>query len=178
MGEIKNFIKEKLVIGILTTVPWNLSKVYNVLEKDFGEIDYKSSLLDFVYTDYYIPEMGHDIKRCFISFRDLVEPSDLSDIKVKTNEIETIFSIENNRKMNLDPGLLSLERFMLATTKNNGHRVPLLKGIYAEITLLFVNKKFQNLPWTYADYRSTEYQDILLSIRSLYKKNLKQGMKN
>lgn len=174
MGEIKDFTKEKLVIGVLSTLPGSRGELIRILEQEFGTIDYESPCMDFNFTNYYVPEMGSGIQRCFYSFETCVDPSTLYDIKIRTNRMEERFSAENMRKINLDPGLLSLDRFMLATTKNNGHRIPLKEGIYAEVTLLFVNKKFEPLPWTYTDFRSREYQDILLKIRALYKKNLKE----
>ena len=70
--------------------------------------------------------------------------------------------------------MLSMKRFILATSKDNGHRIPLQKGIYGEVTLLFVNKKFQSLPWTYIDYQSEEYSKVLEEIRIIYKNNIKQ----
>jgi len=174
MGSIKSFTGEKLIIGILSAIPEKQDKVEQFLREEFGYIDFKSRLLPFEFTNYYNPEMGKEIKKWFISFENLIDPSLLYDIKIRTNRIEKIFSIHGKRKMNLDPGMMSLDRFMLATTKNNGHRVPLRQGIYAEVTLLFVNRKFQALPWTYADFCSEEYQHILLEIRQLYKNNLKE----
>ncbi len=174
MGEIKDFSKEKLVIGVLSTLPDSREELMRLLEDEFGSIDYQSPLMDFDFTNYYVPEMGNGIQRCFYAFETCVDPSLLYDIKIRTNRMEQRFSTGDKRKINLDPGLLSLDRFILATTKNNGHRIPLQKGIYAEVTLLFVNKKFEPLPWTYADFRSQEYQDILLEIRALYKKKLKK----
>ncbi len=173
MGEIKAFTKENLVVGVLSTLPGRMDALSRLLEEEFGRIEYKSSLLDFDFTRYYVPEMGEGIQKCFFSFERCVDPATLSAIKRRTNMMEKQFSDGGKRKINLDPGLLSLDRFILATTKNNGHRVPLKDGIYAEVTLLFMNKKFEPLPWTYADFRSAEYQQILLEIRALYKKKLR-----
>ena len=78
-------------------------------------------------------------------------------IKRETNDIEDRFREQGLRKVNLDPGLLSLPRFVLATTKDNAHRIPLEGGIYAEITLLFGKGTFRPLPWTYPDFRSENY---------------------
>jgi hypothetical protein len=73
------------------------------------------------------------------------------------------------RPVNLDPGLLSLARFVLASTKPSAHRVPLASGIYAEIELLFERGSFRPVEWTYPDYRTREYLDILGHIRGLLK---------
>ena len=174
MGEIKGFTPEKLIIAVLISQPDMFEKLQKKLTSAFGQIDYKSEFLDFNYTNYYDREMGSSIKRVFLSFKSLVSPDRLADIKIQTNEFENSFLKEQERKVNLDPGMLSVKRFMLATTKDNGHRIPLQKGIYGEVTLLFVNKNFKALPWTYIDYQSEEYSKILKSIRAIYKDNLKK----
>ncbi len=174
MGSAIDFEKEKLVIGVLYSKQGIKDKLVEILTAEFGSADYISDDLDFNFTDYYNGEMGEGIKRFFVSFSTLVDPSKLAEIKTITNFLEQKFAREGNRKVNLDPGMLSIERFMLATTKNNGHRIPLNSGIYAEVTLMFVSKHFQPLPWTYADYQSSEYQSILMEIRKKYKEDLKR----
>ena len=174
MGEITGFTPEKLIIAVLISRQDMLNKLVKKLTDTFGQIDYKSEFLNFDYTNYYDSEMGSSIKRIFLSFQNLVSPDTLADIKIHTNEIENDFLLDGARKVNIDPGMLSVKRFMLATTKDNGHRIPLQKGIYGEVTLLFVNKNFKALPWTYIDYQSEEYSEILKSIRTIYKDNLKE----
>lgn len=169
MGEINPFTPQKLVIAILVAEEKFLSQVEEELCKVFGPLDYRSPLLPFTFTRYYEKEMGPVLHRCFLSMQQLVDPADLGQIKITTNKIEEGFKIEGNRKVNLDPGLLSLSRFILATTKENAHRIPLQRGIWAEITLLYTKKDFQPLPWTYPDYATRIYRDILLEIRNLYK---------
>jgi len=174
MGEIKNFSLEKLVIAALISREDMLNKLIDTLTHNFGPIDYQSNLINFSYTDYYNLEMGNEIKRIFFSFKNLIDPFTLPDIKILTNNLENDFLVDNQRKINLDPGMLSLKRFILATSKDNGHRIPLQKGIYGEVTLLFISKNFKALPWTYIDYRSEEYSKILKEIRIIYKNNLRE----
>ena len=174
MGVIKMFEKENLVIGVLTTLEDVDSGLLSALEEAFGPADLVSETLDFRWTSYYDREMGDGIKRRFYSFEQLVDPSELSRIKTLSNEIEEKWAVSGNRKVNLDPGLLDLNRLILATTKNVGHRIPLENGIYGEVTLIFMKKEFHPLPWTYPDYRSPEYMKILKEIRSLYREKLKR----
>ena len=177
MGEITGYTPEKLIIAVLISRQDMFEKLVSKLVDTFGPLDYKSDSLNFDYTDYYDSEMGSSIKRIFLSFLTLVSPDSLADIKIRTNEIENSFLIDQKRKVNIDPGMLSVKRFMLATTKDNGHRIPLQKGIYGEVTLLYINKNFKSLPWTYIDYQSEEYSEIFKSIRAIYKDNLKQKSK-
>ncbi len=174
MGRIGVFPPHKLVVCTLISSEDLLSPVRKALENRFGPIDYQSPLIPFDFTQYYEEEMGTDLLRCFFSVQTLVDPSTLSQIKIETNRMEESFAVGGNRRVNLDPGLLALSRFVLATTKESGHRIPLRDGIWGEITLLYMKKDFQPLPWTYPDYATRVYRDILLTIRALYKEQLKQ----
>lgn len=175
MGDINQFVKQKLVIGILISRAELKDELFNRLTREFGEPDYISPPLVFNFTNYYDEEMGTPITRYFISFSDLVDPAELAEIKLKTNAIENEFSLEGKRKINLDPGILNLSRFILATTKDGSHRIPLRAGIYGEVTLTFEHKQFRPMPWTYPDFRSEEYLAILKEIRNLYVTQLKPG---
>lgn len=137
-------------------------------------MDFLSPVLPFEYTDYYCEEMGKPLWRCFFAFAELVPPDRLAEIKLLTNRIEAGFSTDRRRNVNLDPGLISLDRLVLASTKDNGRRIPLAKGIYGEVTLVYIDKAFRPLEWTYPDYRSDEYRFLLGSIRTIYRNQLKQ----
>ena len=173
MGAIEPFAKNKLIMGVLSTLPEKKDELRHLLVEEFGPIDYESQEFDFNFTDYYVPEMGSGIKRFFYSFVNLVSPDQLPDIKIRTNGLEEQFALDGNRKINLDPGLLSLSSLILATTKNNVHRIPLQKGIYGEVTLMYVNREYQILPWTYADYRTPAFHEIFKEMRTLLKKKFK-----
>lgn len=177
MGIISGFIPEKLIIGILTSRPDALAKVADDLVLDFGSIEYTSAILPFSFTSYYDREMGSPIYRRFVAFEKLVDPVILSSAKLRTNVIEADYALGGNRTVNIDPGLLSLKRLILASTKDNGRRVPLQNGIYAEITLVYMDGDFHTLDWTYPDYKSNEYRDIFREIRNLYRLQLKQHRK-
>jgi hypothetical protein len=174
MGQTGVFTPWKLVIGLLFSARTQPPSLRGRLEREFGPVDYESPVLPFTFTSYYQKEMGATISRRFMSFGKLVRPETLADIKILTNSIETEYLVAAGRQVNLDPGLLSLSRFILATTKDNSHRIPLDKGIYAELTLQFAKKDFQILPWTYPDYATREYRDILKKIRDIFQSNLKQ----
>lgn len=173
MGVPVAFKPEKLVVGILTTRPHALGDQLRDMETGLGRVDFQSDEIPFTFTSYYSKEMGPDIRRVFVSFATLVEPQRLADVKLFTNSLEDAWRESGNRKTNLDPGLLSLNRFVLATTKDGSHRIPLSKGIYAEVTLTFEKGSFKPAPWTYPDYASAPYIAILNSIRSLYRDQIR-----
>jgi hypothetical protein len=169
MGQIHPFRPEKLVMPILISRKWMRTSLLERLRSSYGPIDYTSIDLPFTFTRYYDEEMGTPITRFFVSFLRLVDPGTLSDIKKDTNQLENIFTEGGSRKVNIDPGLLNLSRFVLASSKDGSHRVALSDGVFAEVTLIYERGGYRPLEWTYPDYRSEEYLQILADIRKLYR---------
>ncbi|MDD5669512.1 MAG: DUF4416 family protein [Candidatus Omnitrophica bacterium] len=172
MGEISKPQQVKLVCGLIFQDETLLNKTVRILEKKFGSVDFKSTILPFNYTDYYEKEFGTGLKRAFVSFTKLIPPDHLASIKVYTNYLELKSGKTGQRRINIDPGYLDLAKLVLATTKDFSHRVYLSKGIYAEITLSYKDKSFRIHPWTYPDYRTPEYLEIFHTIRNLFSKQL------
>lgn len=169
MGQINPFKPEKLVMPILISRTQMRLSLLEELQTRYGRIDYISIDLPFSYTRYYDEEMGTPITRFFVSFLRLIDPGILARIKSETNVLESRFCEEGKRKVNIDPGLLSLSRFVLASSKDGSHRVPLSDGVFAEVTLVYERGSYRPLEWTYPDYRSEEYLAILADIRKLYR---------
>ena len=173
MAEAREFQRCALIMGVLSTLESQHDRLISVLEENFGLVDMHSPVLDFSFTDYYDSEMGGRPVRYILLFRNLIDPAALADIKTLTNELEKQFSLEGNRRINLDPGTLSLANLVLATCKDRSHRIPLKDGIYGETTLIYQDHDYQRLPWTYADYSSDEVRAILRSFRARYRELLK-----
>ena len=174
MASAKEFQKRALVMGILSSCENRHEELISVLTEKFGPLVIQSPVMDFPYTDYYDSEMGSHPVRYLLMFRELVDPSTLADIKTLTNSLEKCFVSETGgRTVNIDPGLLSLSGFILATCKERSHRIPLKDGIYAETTLIYQGGAFIRLPWSYADYSSDEIRSVLRDFREKYKKILK-----
>ena len=173
MAEAREFQRCALIIGVLSTLESQHDRLIAVLEDNFGPVDMHSQAMDFSFTDYYNSEMGGRPVRYLLLFRNLIDPSALADIKTLTNELEKQFSLDGNRRINLDPGTLSLANLVLATCKDRSHRIALKDGIYGETTLIYQDHDFQRLPWTYADYSSDEVRSILRSFRARYRELLK-----
>ena len=169
MGRIIPFKPEKLVMPILISRIQMRSSLLEELQSRYGPIDYMSTDLPFHYTRYYDEEMGTPITRFFVSFLRLIDPGILAGVKTGTNALENRFREGGKRKVNIDPGLLSLSRFVLASSKDGSHRIPLSAGVFAEVTLVYERGSYRPLQWTYPDYRSDEYLEILADIRKLYK---------
>ncbi len=174
MGKIKKPQKVKLVISCLTNQEKFIELVSNDLIKAFGEIEEISERFIFNHTKYYEREMGSNLFRRFIVIKPLFDREHIAEVKVITNNIENKYAINNKRQINLDPGYITLENFILFTTKNYTHRIYLEKGIYADLTLIFQKKEFNPLEWTYPDYSEKIIRDYLKKIREKYKEQLKK----
>jgi hypothetical protein len=168
MGQIRTFIPELLIMGVLCSRPETLPEARRRLVDVFGPLARETDPVPFLFTDYYNEEMGVPIQRFFMVFEELVDPSRLPWIKLQTNQIEEAFMENGQRKLNLDPGILSADNLILATTKDRSHRIPLADGIFGEVTLIYTKGAFQSLPWTYADYRSEEFKAFFKEFRSDY----------
>jgi hypothetical protein len=175
MGKIGRPRPEKLVMGFLYKDAGVYEAAKKMLVKKFGAFDLESGELAFCWTTYYSEEMGDGLKRRFLSFKKNVDPGSLAGIKIYSNRTESkfLYPDSENRAINIDPGLLSLSGFVLATTKNFAQRIYIGRGIYAEITLRYKAGRFITHEWTYPDYASAEYGAILNKIRGLYKEQVK-----
>jgi hypothetical protein len=154
-----------LVMSVLVSDIAVWPEVKKELEGGFGPIEEDVGPLGFDFTSYYEREMGKGIVRRLWRFECLVGRVFLADVKQFTNRLEQEFARSGKRVFNLDPGLLSLENFILATGKNRAHRVYLQKGIFADLTLTFEKGSFRPTPWTYPDYRDAKMIQILNSFR-------------
>ena len=163
------------------------------LQAAYGQILLESSLFDFVETNYYEARMGPALKKIFFAFEHLIRPTQLTDIKLRTNELEhrcpRIFKDPRNLKasqhnsvspsvpdrlLNLDPGFVATDKLVLATTKDQAHRIYLGRGIFAETTLRYAHGEWIPWPWTYPNYRHANYHVFFKQVREVYLRLLKQ----
>lgn len=163
----------KLVVGLLLNSKSLLSEITRDLAQRFGKIDMTSAWMDFDYTDYYTKEMGKPLFRRMLVFRRLIEQTDLAKIKLATNDMELSYAINGKRCVNIDPGYLLLERFVLGTGKNYTHRIYVGHGIYADLTLIFQKGAYRALPWTYPDYQDGNMIEFLNQVRRKYAADLR-----
>ena len=174
MGVEKEFHQVKFFSGFIYRDKNIYQAVKAKLAGIFSPVDLESGVFNFDFTTYYNKEMGTPLFRRFISFKALIPPGQLPDIKLLTNKIEIETAVKGKRTINLDPGYLSEANVIIATTKNNYHRVPLQKGIYAHMEYVIKGKKICPLEWTYPDFKSTGYLDFFHELRQLYKKEMKE----
>ena len=162
----------KLVIGLLSGDLALFTQATAKLQESYGSIDVESTVFPWTTTNYYREEMGENLLRKFVAFEPLLSPEALVRIKLETNALELSLSgataPNTPRRVNLDPGYLDATKLVLASTKNQAHRIYLAQGIYAEVTLLYHHGEFHPFLYTYTDYRWPDTQEFLRRVRSRY----------
>jgi hypothetical protein len=167
--------KAKLIIGFFMKDKNMLKPFADKMEHAYGPVDMVSRWIPFDFTSYYETEMGAPLFRRLLAFEKPVPQDQLADIKIYTNELEIQYMEYGKRRINADPGILSHERFVLATGKNFSHRIYLKHGIFADLTLIFTQGRFQELPWTYPDYKDKNLLSFLEKVRNKYIMDLKRN---
>ncbi len=181
----------KLVLSVLAAADWWLvawPEYRADLVERFGPVDYETPLLPFDHTAYYDDELGAPqsggpqsggLSRRLLGFERLVPLDALVAVKLATNADERAQARPGgSRRVNLDPGLVTLERLVLASGKNFTHRVYLGQGVWADLTLIY-NKKtgWVVLPWTFPDYAAEDMKRRLTELRALYKTTVETAAK-
>jgi hypothetical protein len=163
-----------LVVAAFSRHVTLLEQARTALEGLYGPVGRTSAVYAFDQTRYYEASMGADLRKQLWAFTDLITADRLAEIKHRTNAVERELAagLAEPRPLNLDPGYLVLGKFVLATTKDQAHRVYLRDGIFAEVTLHFQDGRFRPWPWTYADYRLDEVVEFLGEAREFYKRRL------
>jgi hypothetical protein len=175
MGKPREPEPVKLFMSILSAKEESFQQAMADLRPAFGEVDFTSERFLFHFTDYYTREMGPNLFRHFLTFEPLISASALPEIKQATNRIEERnASPGGNRRVNIDPGYLNLGQVILATTKGYTHRPYLREGIYADLTLIFRDRSYQALDWTYPDYAKQEIISLFNQCRIRYREALKR----
>lgn len=164
----------KLVISMFMHDREAIAPVIEDLCAELGPVDMISPWMHFDHTDYYEAEMGAPLHRRMAVFKNLIEQQKLADIKHFTNRVEDRYTDSARRRVNIDPGYLLAERFVLATGKNYSHRIFIGKEIYADLTLVYRSGSFQPLQWTYPDYGEQRMRRYLNAARRKYLDDLRR----
>lgn len=165
----------KLCVSVIAAGPDLLEAAIRELAMRYGVPDYVSEVLSFDYTDYYAAEMGPSLIRRFVAFDGLIRPEELPAVKHYANALEEKFLEGGARRVNIDPGYIALQHFILATGKGFSHRPYIGQGIYADLTLVYRKETYGPLEWTYPDYRSERTIGMLNGLRRRYSIQLKQA---
>lgn len=179
MGEITSHQPVLLICAMVSRYPAALQWGIDRLTERYGPSALESPVFEFTETTYYRDSMGDDLKKQFVGFETLIDPADLVDAKIATNQMEQDYIDQHTdpeaRPLNLDPGYISQAKLVLATTKDRDHRLYVAKGIYAEVTLFFRQKQWCGRSWTYPDYQRDDFQTFFTQCRNWLKERYKSG---
>jgi hypothetical protein len=169
MGDIHDPAPVLLIIAVVSRHTATLDWASERAASQFGAVALKSDAFDFTETDYYTATMGEGLKKQFLAFETIIDPGALAAIKRQTNAWEQEYAElqrhSEPRPLNLDPGYITGAKLILASTKDHAHRIYLAEGIYAEMTLMYRQRRWQPLEWTYPDYRRDDFQEFFTACR-------------
>lgn len=149
----------KVIFGLIYKDSGELEYILNRISQ-IGKIDVQSPEIPFNFTNYYKEEMGTGLLRKWVSIEKIIPENELIDLKHRAINWEEKRRIEGKRTINCDPGGICDNRVVLVTTKNFSHRIYLGKGIFGEVTLIYIGDRFQPQKWTYPDYQSKAFQEF------------------
>jgi hypothetical protein len=165
----------KLIAGMLCPADsselaeWGMRR----MAETFGDIERKSPPYPFVYTDYY-REISPRLTRHFFTFAGLRHPFGLVVWKKLAISIEAESARGYaGRKVNIDPGYIDGARLILASTKDNAHRIYLWDDIFAETTLCYRRSGWESFSYTFPDFAGGVYDDFLNAARSDWKRDIR-----
>jgi len=178
MGSVQEVPPAALVAGILYAGDDVYSRTVDILRREYGPVGMESPPFPFDMTDYYTEEMGGGLIKRFVCFTDPILLERLPGIKLFTNAVESDFAVHDGehpcRRINIDPGYVTMSKLVLATTKDYSHRIYIGEGIFAETTLRFLRGSFMPLDTTYPDYKTPLALTFFNDVRDFVKRNRHQ----
>ena len=155
MAQIREVQRVKSVCGITFAQSVELEGILDAIAGIIGKVEQRCEVFEFDHTGYYAEEMGDGLRKVFASFQGLIHPGRLSEMKKKTtNELEAVWSEHERRKVNLDPGYVTMAKVVMASAKDFAHRVYIGDGIYGDVQLQYRDHGFRVQPWTFPDYQT------------------------
>ena len=169
MSQLKKPQRVKLFFSLLYRDFSICESVLDLFHKKWGAVDSAHHQIPFLHTTYYEEEFGKRLERSILSFEKLIERDQLIEAKLWAVQMENqLANDKGNRTLNVDPGYVTDYQVVLATGKNYSHRIYLDRGVFADLTLVYRDGKYQALPWTYPDYSEEPLQGIFKKLRKAY----------
>ena len=145
----------------------------------WGAASIRSDVLPFEAGGFYDDQMGRGLGKVLVAFDQLADPGGLADWKHATYAIEASCRFEQQfdapRPLNLDPGYITQAKLVLATIKDRDHRLYLRDGMFAEVTLNYVGKRWIHHRWTYPDYRTPAVAEFAMRCRNQLRAHLQNA---
>lgn len=180
MGKSIYPAEAKAILFLLTNQIELAQKVIAHFEPILGPVEIQSAWHPFDQSNYYEKELGKNLKRCLVGFKNIFEPHRLVELKELTTRLEhpsplpspTRGEGEGKRVINVDPGYVDLFKVVLASGKGGGQKVALAKEVHAYTLLRYEKGEWYPFEWTYPDFKEPTYHKDLLEIRKRLKREL------
>jgi hypothetical protein len=163
----------KLLVAVLWADASALDAAVERLRNQWGAIDFTGGDHPFDRTDYYVAEMGTDLRRRLLAFAALIPPENIREAKLRCNQIEDELADPHGRRVNLDIGYLDRSKLVLASVKYAGQKIHLGDGVYADPIARYGHGRYEPFPWTFPDFRDGRYDAELQTIRRTYLEQLR-----
>jgi hypothetical protein len=160
------------IAGVLASSPTLLAEAQQAVSECIAPVTASTVPEPWTASRYYELEMGSEIWRQYLVMDGVIPPDELAVLKLATNALELRWCSPGRRPVNIDPGYVDLNRLVLASTKDAAHRIYVGRGIYAEVTLRFVEGMFVPLPHTYPDYALPSTREFFTRVRAAYRSAL------
>jgi len=167
MGEINKAYEVKLFAAVMYRAGFDVGTAIDALAATYGDIEASYGPVEFSWSDYYEGEMGKSLLKQYVIFEGYVDRAVLPSVKINTNILEQQFADSSGKRVvNIDPGYLTKDKFVLASTKDFYHRLYLGDGIFGEVTLHYRRGLFRHFSWTYTDYQDPGFLKFLEAART------------
>ncbi|TWT79111.1 hypothetical protein CA13_05080 [Planctomycetes bacterium CA13] len=167
------------ICAVISRHPQARQWAIETLNQQWGEIHVATDLMPFEAGGYYRKQMGEGLQKTIVALGPPCDPAPLADWKTTTNQWEQACSNDHDfcepRPLNLDCGYVTQAKLVLATTKDRDHRIYLRDGIFAEVTLTYVHRRWADHRWTYPDYRTDEVKAFATKCRQHLREHIKQS---
>ena len=98
MYKNENLFKVKPIIGLLFKDYSFCEEFFNTVNQLGMEIQLKSKIYDFNQTDYYENEMGINLKKMYISIKNIFSHHAILYLKIELIKLEKIFTKKKKKK--------------------------------------------------------------------------------
>jgi len=166
------------VVSVLFGAPEAMEAVLPGLVGFFGPPALRSGEYPFDMSDYYRPEMGEGLRRCWLCFSVLRDPSELTAWKTLTCDLERTMSRGGRRTANLDPGYLDHGKLVLASLKEAPDKVYMGRGVWAHTCLRYRFGDFTGPDHSFPDFLDGRFNDFFRQAKEVYKRLLREPLQS
>ena len=164
------------VVSLIYSEERLLPEARSALVERFGGECLFSRPYPFDMSDYYSGEMGEGLRRIWLCFGALADPSRLPDWKTFCHGLETRLSREDGgREVNVDPGYMDFGKLVLASFKEAPDKIYMGDGVWAHTCLRYGHGHFTAPDHSFPDFRDGRFDDFMLEARRCYRRILRSG---